>query len=314
MHIFNLDSNGFFMSLHHTLRNKTLIGVFGAFSAYLIWGLQPLYWKAMQEVSSWTAVAHRYCWTTILLAVFIVVTGLFPEFRSTCQHLWEKKSRLLLLFTAAFVAAANGWINIIAPMTGQVVQLGSGLFLTPLMSILLGVLFFKEKLNTLQKFSIALAAIGVGIMLCRLSVFPWVSLGVSSTWAVYGALKKKLNLAPVVSIFLESLFIMPIALVYLSTSNLQAFWPMLVSFDLTAWGLVGTGILTAVPLIAYNYSTNYLPMSILGFCQYIGPILTLVLGVFVFGESFETDRLFAMSFVWSGIVLFLFDQWRSNYQ
>lgn len=300
------------MTLTQTLHNKTLIGVVGAFSAYLIWGLQPLYWEAMQEVSSWTAVAHRYCWTTILLAIFIIASGLFSEFRSTCQNLWSKKSRLILLLAAAFVAAANGWINIIAPMTGQVVQLGSGLFLTPLMSILLGVLFFKEKLNTLQKFSIALAAIGVGIMLWRLSVFPWVSLGVSSTWAVYGALKKKLNLAPVVSIFLESLFIMPIALVYLMTNNLPAFWPMLASFDLTAWGLVGTGILTAVPLIAYNYSTNYLSMSILGFCQYIGPILTLVLGIFVFDEPFEQDRLYAMSFVWAGIVLFLFDQWRRS--
>ena len=145
-----------------------------------------------------------------------------------------------------------------APMNGHIVELGIGLFLTPLLSILLGVVFYRERLNIFQKISVSLAILGVAIMFWRFGTIPWISLGVSSTWATYGALKKRILLIPAVAIFFESLIAVPFALTFLYYVGESAFFARLGDFEFTAWALVGTGVITSVPLIAYTYATNSL--------------------------------------------------------
>ena len=193
-------------------------------------------------------------------------------------------------------------------MAGHVVELGMGLFLTPLMSVVLGVIFYRERLNLLQSLAVLSATVGVAIMLIHFGHFPWIALGVSSTWAVYGALKKKINLEPTVAIFLESILVLPFALAYLWCAGGGTFFAKLSHADMTVLALIGTGILTSAPLVAYTYATNYLALNLLGFCQYISPILTLVLGIFVYQESFGWEKIYPMLFVWLGIVLFIFGQ------
>lgn len=300
------------MTLNTSLSNHQSIGLLGAFFAYLVWGLQSIYWKNFSDLDPWLVIAHRYCWSTILLLIFIVASGRTALLVSTCRQLMTKKMDFLFLCLISLLAVLNWGINIYAPMAGFVVELGMGLFLTPLMSVILGVIFYRERLNSMQKLAVVSATIGVAIMLFRFGHFPWIALGVSSTWALYGALKKKIGLEPTVAVFLESILVLPAALAYLWKVDAGMFLLHLMEGESTALLLVGTGFITSVPLVAYTYATNHLALNILGFCQYISPLLTLLLGVFVYGEGFGWEKLYPMLFVWFGIVLFLFGQRRNK--
>ena len=294
-------------------RQQLMVGFLGAFTAYLIWGLQPIYWKTLSSVDAWIVIAHRYCWSCVFLIAFILCVRQWQELKETVHALISHPFNSFLLAIVSLIAVINWFINIFAPISGHVVELGIGLFLTPIMSVMLGVIFYKERLNRLQLISVVLAVIGVAIMLIRFGQFPWIALGVSSTWAVYGALKKKLYLKPSIAIFLESIIVLPGALLILAFADGESFFNMLSQNNMTAWALIGTGILTSLPLITYTYATNYLPLNILGFCQYISPILTLGLGVFVYKESFGLNELLPMLFVWVSIVLFFIGQRRGNH-
>lgn len=205
----------------------------------------------------------------------------------------------------------NWCINIYAPISGHVIELGIGLFLTPIMSVILGVFFFRESLTPTQKISVLLALVGIFIMLFNFGQFPWIALGVSSTWAIYGALKKKLQLQPTIAIFLETAIVVPFASVFLIVGGeAEVFFQLVADNRELFLALIGTGILTSLPLIAYTYATNYLPLSLLGFCQFLSPFLTLCLGIFVYKEAFHLSQLIPLLFIWLSIVVFFYDQVR----
>ena len=279
-------------------RQQLMVGLLGAFTAYLIWGLQPIYWKTLSSVDAWIVIAHRYCWSCVFLIAFILCVRQWRELKETVHALISHPFNSFLLAIVSLIAVINWFINIFAPISGHVVELGIGLFLTPIMSVMLGVIFYKERLNRLQLISVVLAVIGVAIMLIRFGQFPWIALGVSSTS---------------IAIFLESIIVLPGALLILAFADGESFFNMFSQNNMTAWALIGTGILTSLPLITYTYATNYLPLNILGFCQYISPILTLGLGVFVYKESFGLNELLPMLFVWVSIVLFFIGQRRGNH-
>lgn len=293
-------------------RNRNLIiGVLGAVTAYLVWGLQPIYWKALAQLDAWVVLAHRYCWTAVFLIVFIGLTGQFALLCETTRQLFQKKSKLLLLILISFIALLNWWMTVFAPINGYVVELGIGQFLTPVMSVFLGVVFFREYLSFMQKISMLLALVGIFIMLIHFGQFPWIALGISSTWAAYGALKKKISLDPTIAIFLETIVVVPFAIVFLHATADSIFKVLETDLVLGLF-LIGTGILTSAPLIAYTYATNCLPLSLLGFCQFISPMLTLCLGIFVYKEPFRINELLPLLFIWSSIVIFILDPIRGK--
>ncbi|WP_301088881.1 EamA family transporter RarD, partial [Turicimonas muris] len=214
---------------------------------------------------------------------------------------------------AAAFAGVNWWINIYGVNSNQVVELGIGMFLTPLISVFLGVLFYKEKLPPLKWASILLAFLGLLIMVFQLGRIPWIAVGVSSTWAIYGALKKKIKVDPWISNTIESGLMLPLALVYIFTLNhvgTSHFFSGNPAEDLT-WVLVSTGVITTIPMVAFSYAALNLPLNVLGFCMYINPILTLLVGIFIFKEPFNTKQLLPLSFIWSSIILFLFSESRT---
>lgn len=201
----------------------------------------------------------------------------------------------------------------IAVLSGHVVELGIGTFLTPLISVSCGVLFFHERLSRTKTAGVMLAMTGVLIMIVSFGHFPWISLGVSATWGIYGALKKKLMLDAWVSILLEALMMMPVALGYvfwLSSIGENHFLPT-VNPELSLC-LAGTGIVASIPLIFFTIAAVNLPMNVLGFCQYISPILTLLLGILFFNERFGWGELFPLLFIWSGIAVFLLAEVREH--
>lgn len=262
-------------------------------------------------VDAGAVIAHRFCWTAVFLIVFIGLTGQIKALRETASELLRSKGALFFLSLISLMGFLNWCINIYAPISGHVIELGIGLFLTPIMSVILGVFFFRESLTPTQKISVLLALVGIFIMLFNFGQFPWIALGVSSTWTIYGALKKKLQLQPTIAIFLETAIVVPFASVFLIVGGeAEVFFQLVADNRELFLALIGTGILTSLPLIAYTYATNYLPLSLLGFCQFLSPILTLCLGIFVYKEAFHLSQLIPLLFIWLSIVVFFYDQVR----
>lgn len=285
-------------------------GLAAAVISYVFWGFMSIYWSLLREADSWEVIAHRVLWSLVFLLFAMAVRGRFHEIRETAATLRQDRKRLLVMLSAAFFAALNWWINVIGVVTDHVVELGIGTFLTPLISVMLGVLFFGEHLPRIKKIAVALAAVGVGIMILSFGSFPFIALGVSLTWGIYGALKKKLMLEAWVSIILEAALMLPVALGYIAWLHANGNGHFITAGTELTLALAGTGIMTSIPLICFTIAAMKLPMNVLGFCQYLAPILTLLLGIFWFGESFGGRELLPLIWIWSGIGLFLFSELR----
>lgn len=190
------------------------LGLTGAIVSYLSWGLMPIYWNLLEGAGSVEVIAHRILWSLLFIPLVMAVRGKLRSAWSDIKSIFTSPVTALLLATAACVAGLNWWINVIAVLSGHVVELGIGTFLTPLISVSCGVLFFHERLSRTKTAGVMLAMTGVLIMIVSFGHFPWISLGVSATWGIYGALKKKLMLDAWVSILLEALMMMPVAFGY----------------------------------------------------------------------------------------------------
>lgn len=205
---------------------------------------------------------------------------------------------------AAFVISLNWLTYIWAVNHDHVIDTSIGYYINPLMSVLFGIVFFRERISGLKKISLLLAAIGIVLMTYQLGKLPWVAVVLAVSFSIYGALKKELHLNPFSSITLETMLMMPFAVPYigiLMASPVNHF--SLATPDLALF-LMGTGVVTAVPLVLFSYGANLLPLNVLGFFQYISPTIGLLLGIFFFHESFGLAQISALGFVWAAIVLF----------
>lgn len=297
--------------IEETQASQRRIGLTAALLSYLCWGFMPLYWNLLQEADSVEVICHRILWSLIFIPLIIILRRKLRPSLDAARAFFKEPSKVMVLALAAFFAGANWWINVIAVLTDHVVELGIGTFLTPLISVSAGVIFFREHLSKLKTTGVLFAVIGVLIMITSFGQFPWISLGVSMTWGIYGTLKKKLMLDAWVSILLEGLMMMPFALAYvlwLDGQGLAHFHPT--TMPELSLALAGTGIVASFPLIFFTIAAINLPMNVLGFCQYLAPILTLMLGVLSFNEPFGWTQLLPLLFIWSGILIFLFAEVR----
>lgn len=279
-------------------------GLAAALVSYLFWGFMALYWNLLTRADSWEVIAHRVVWTFVFVLALLLVRGRRREILRTVETLKRDLRRAGILLAAAVFASLNWWINVIGVALEEVVQLGIGTFLTPLISVLLGVVFFSERLGRMKWTAIGLAAAGVTLMIASFGQFPWIALGVSASWGLYGALKKKLMLDAQIGILLEVTVMLPFALGYVWHLQSAGLGHFLTGDVLLSSALVGTGIVTSIPLVLFTFAAMNLPMNVLGFCQYLAPILTLLLGIFWFREPFGEEELLPLLFIWSGILLF----------
>lgn len=279
-------------------------GLAAALVSYLFWGFMALYWHLLARADSWEVIAHRVVWTFVFVLALLLVRGGQRKILRTVETLKRDLRRAGILLAAAVFASLNWWINVIGVVTEQVVQLGIGTFLTPLISVVLGVVFFSERLGRMKWTAIGLAAAGVALMIASFGQFPWIALGVSASWGLYGALKKKLMLDAQIGILLEVTVMLPFALGYVWHLQSAGLGHFLTGDALLSSALVGTGIVTSIPLVLFTFAAMNLPMNVLGFCQYLAPILTLLLGIFWFREPFGEEELLPLLFIWSGILLF----------
>ena len=294
------------MSSSQSITDK--VGLLSAIGAYTIWGTITLYWALLADVDSVEVLSHRIVWSLIFVIGLLIIRRKLGETLELLKNLIlaPRRNHTLLLLLATFFASANWLVNIMGVSMGRVVELSLGTFLTPLATMAIGVVFFSERVSKIRIAAIALAVIGVGVLITGLDRFPWFAVLVSSTWAIYGALKKKIVIEPLKSVGIEHVLMSVPAIIYLLSFDGIFIRHFLSGFDsVTSWALMGTGIVTSVPMILFSLAAQRIPMTILGIIQYTCPITTFLLGVFYFQEPVTSTELTALSFIAAAVVLYV---------
>jgi chloramphenicol-sensitive protein RarD len=287
---------------------KEKSGILLAISSYLIWGILPVYWKNIDNVPSAEILVSRVVWAFIstLLLILLLKNGryLFEDIK----RLWKSQLNFWLLFLASILISGNWFLYIWAVNNGYLVQTSLGYYINPLISVLLGVFFLKEKLSPAQKVAFILAMIGVLILTFSYGQFPWLSFVLAISFAVYGLLKKQIKLDALRGLTIETFFITPLALgyyIWLFIDNRAVFLHSDVKTDTL---LIFTGIATALPLVLFAKGAQRIPLYMVGFLQFIAPTMMLFLGVIIYKESFGQVDLISFIFIWLGLVLFTYSK------
>jgi chloramphenicol-sensitive protein RarD len=285
-------------------------GIFFAVSAYLVWGILPLYWKLLDVINPFHILGYR-----ILFSVLFVSIVLFAGKNTSWLKFYKDKKKMALLILIAITISFNWGLYIYAINTGHTIDTYLGYYINPLLSIVLGMLFFREKLKILQSIAFGLAAVGVLIITILSHKVPIIALGLALSFALYGLLKKKVGLPALESLGIETLLSSPIGLVLLLTffgtdgslkfpsSQGFLYWTQM-PFS-TLFLLLLCGFFTSLPLYLFSKSANMLPLSTLGFCQFLSPTMTFITGYFIFGESFPAHNFIAFGFIWAAVILYV---------
>lgn len=289
------------------LDNQSL-GVLAALGAYIIWGFLPLYWKLLSHVPAGEVLAHRVIWSLVLMVVILLILGKFGSFIKEVKMIFTTKKQLLLMLLAAFFISIN-WFTFIWAVTNEMlVETSLGYYINPLISVVLGLFIFKEKLTRWQMISFALATIGVLILVIYTGGIPLISLILAFSFAIYGAIKKMSKVGALTGLAVETLMVTPIALLYLifvHASFRDAFY---LQSEVTLGLLIGAGAATAVPLLLFATGARRIPLSMIGFLQYLAPTIMLLFGIFLFNEPFSKIHLIAFSFIWAGLAIYTFSK------
>lgn len=287
-------------------------GIFFGLAAYVLWGILPVYWKALELVSPFEILSSRFMWSCVFVFLLIIFQKKWPLFAKEVKQVFSNVKTGAAMVAAGITISFNWGTFIWAVNNGHIVETSMGYYINPLVSILFAVVFLRERLDKMQLTAITCAFIGVASMVYSFGKIPWVSLTLAFTFALYGLLKKILPVSALTSIMLETLLITPLALVYE-----YSLWQQGVSFYASGnlqviMMLTGAGVVTAIPLLLFTAGARLLPLKIIGFLQYISPTLTLLIGVFVYNEAFTASHLLAFGWIWAALLLFIVSQLRSN--
>ncbi|WP_213423534.1 EamA family transporter RarD [Bhargavaea massiliensis] len=292
------------------MESKEKAGIIWAASAYLIWGVLPIYWKSLGHVPSGEVLAQRIFWASITTGVVVLLLGQGKLLAADLKALWKNKRAFWSLLGASVIISGNWFLFIWAVNNGHIVQTSLGYYINPLLSILLGIVFLKERLSSPEKAAVVLALIGVLIITVSHGTFPWLALGLAGTFAVYGFAKKTIHLDALRGLTIETAFIAPAAAVYLIWAETTDRLIFFAAGPGTVLFLVLSGAVTAIPLVLFARGAQSIPLYLLGFLQYVAPTMMLFLGVVVYGEAFGTIELIAFSFIWAGLVLVTLSKFR----
>lgn len=287
-------------------------GIFFGLAAYVLWGILPVYWKALELVSPFEILSSRFMWSCVFVFLLIIFQKKWPLFAKEVKQVFSNVKTGAAMAAAGITISFNWGTFIWAVNNGHIVETSMGYYINPLVNILFAVVFLHERLDKMQLAAITCAFIGVASMVYSFGKIPWVSLTLAFTFALYGLLKKILPVSALTSIMLETLLITPLALVYE-----YSLWQQGVSFYASGnlqviMMLTGAGVVTAIPLLLFTAGARLLPLKIIGFLQYISPTLTLLIGVFVYNEAFTASHLLAFGWIWAALLLFIVSQLRSN--
>ena len=282
-------------------------GLLFGISAYIIWGLLPLYWKLVEEAGAYEILAHRGIWS---LLICISLLALRKQLKSA--YVMVRSSRTLsLLFLASGLLTINWGVYIWSVTVNRVVEAALGYYITPLINVTFGVLLLREKLRPAQWIAVALAAAGVVILTLGYGSLPWIALVLAISWGSYSLIKKSLNLGALETLSLETLFAFLPNLVFLFIiqGNGSAEFGSTWSISLL---LFGAGAATVIPLLLFNGSTTRLPLSTVGLLQYITPTIMFFIGIFINNEDISMTKVIGFAFIWLALAVLSRDLYRSS--
>ncbi|MFI5336709.1 MAG: EamA family transporter RarD, partial [Opitutales bacterium] len=274
-----------------------------AAAAFLFWGIVPVYWKQMHSVSPFELIAHRSTWSLLFL---LGVLAWQRDFR-TLRPAFTDARIFGLNCLSSVLLAANWTIYVWAVNSGHIIESSLGYFLTPLCNVAFGCLFLHERLRPLQWTAIALAALGVGLLLAGVGHLPWIALSLACTWASYGLLKKQSTLGPIAGLTVETIVLLPLAaglLLWRTGTGEGALGhasPGLQAYVLSA------GVVTSIPLLFFAYGARRIRLTTLGLLQYISPTVQFLIGLFWYREPFASAQLQCYALIWAGLVLYSAD-------
>jgi len=284
-------------------------GLFYAIITYLMWGMLPLYFNLMADASPVEIVASRVVFSLIFCAALLPMLKLTGGFVEVLRD----RRATLVLFAASLLIGVNWFIYVLATTTGRTIDASLGYFINPLVSVSLGVIFLKERLRVAQWVAVGLSAVAVLIMSVVYGQVPFIGLGLAFSFGIYGLLKSRVGgtVAPVVSLSLETLLLIPVALlalVWVQGTGQSTMFTTPGRFLL----LASTGVVTAVPLIAFAAAAKRLPLTVIGMVQYVGPSIQFFLAVFVLKDHIGAEKWLGLSIIWVALVVFTADAVRAS--
>ncbi len=294
-------------------RRESLYGTLAGFIAFFIWGSLVLYWKALDTVDALDVVAHRIVWSCVIIVPIGYLMGNFSEVRTT----FASKNVLFKLLCSAAVLTLNWLLYIWAVSNDHVVEASLGYFINPLVYVFLGYLFLKERLTRLQALAVSIAFAGVLWSVVAYGHMPWLALGLACSFAIYGYMHKIVSVSPVTSLCAETLLLAPFALIWLLYqwfSGQENFFDYETTVQLL---LMGTGIITTIPLFLFGWASQHVSLASLGLLQYVAPTFKLVLGTVLYGEPVNAATGVTLCCIWIGLALYTwcnFTQMRATHK
>ena len=273
-----------------------------AVAAYILWGVFPLYWKLLPSVNSFEIICHRIVWSLLTLLLFISLGRQWPHVRSVIRD----RRRLALCLVAALLISINWLVFIWAVQNNYVIETSLGYFINPMLNVVLGVMFFRERLHPVQWFAVSIASLGVAVMTLQTGQFPFIAITLAISFALYAAAKKKTTMPAVAGLGMETAILTPLTLIALTYFSIVNY----VRHDIeprsvNTWLLLMLGgPITTLPLVLFAAAAKHVPMAAMGMLQYIAPSLQFLFGVFLFGEEVSRGRAYGFALVWLALILF----------
>jgi len=283
-------------------------GFWSGVAAYSIWGLVPIYWKLLQHVPAIQVLGHRIVWSLAVLV--ILVAAMRQRGRPVLANVSMRVVGQYAI--AAALIAANWFLYIYAVNAGFIVETSLGYYITPLVNVLFGVVFFHERMRPAQWLAIAFATVGVVELTFAYGALPWIAFGLAASFGSYGLVKKKAPLDPLEGLTLETAILAPVAILFLLMLHWSGEGAFLRTGATSDTLMIGGGLVTTVPLLLFAAAVRSVPLSVIGILQYIGPTLQFLLGVFVYDEPFSRTQLVGFSIVWMALAIYAGDSLRAR--
>ena len=280
-------------------------GLLLAVGSYVSWGFLSIFWKFLGDIDSYEVFAYRIVSTLITMGLYFVLFGRLGKLKGELITLVHNKRELTSMILASFLISINWIVYIYAIAHGEATAASLGYYINPLFSVLLAVVFLKEKLNNFTKVSILLALSGVAILAIQGGKFPIIALILPLSFGTYGFIKKNVTLSSEVAMFVETLVVMPFILVFLMFFAKHS----VVDYSLKQLILLAvSGIVTAIPLLLFAEALKCAPLNVVGFVQYLNPTIQLAIAIFIFHEPFKFENLYGFMAIWVAILVFIIGQ------
>lgn len=280
-------------------------GALFAIAAYFMWGLAPMYFKALLEVPALEILMHRVVWSAVVLGVLIVV---FTQSGKVVQACRSPKI-LGTLVLSGLILGFNWGLFIWAVNNDHLLEASLGYYINPLFNVLFGFVFLGERFRRLQQIAVGMAVVGVAILVLTFGDVPVIALALAASFSIYGLIRKQIAVDSMPGLFIETLLMLPFALLFWLNTDSPTIDFTVNSFELNTL-LILAGVVTTAPLLCFTAAARRIRYSTLGFFQYIGPSLMFVLAVFLYHEPFTLDRIVTFALVWSALGVFAYDAWR----